>query len=93
MTRIDRTFGALRSDVRKAFVAYIMAGDPDPARAPEEDDELCIPAQKAGMWSRGQGPGQAPGLSAPARSSRIGQSGRPSPWQRVTRVSRVDFRA
>ncbi len=29
MTRIDRTFAALKSEGRKAFVAYIMAGDPD----------------------------------------------------------------
>ena len=31
MTRIERTFGALRSDGRTGFVAYIMAGDPDMA--------------------------------------------------------------
>jgi tryptophan synthase alpha chain len=30
MTRIDDTFARLRRDGRKAFVAYIMAGDPDP---------------------------------------------------------------
>ncbi|MFN0116031.1 MAG: tryptophan synthase subunit alpha [Paracoccaceae bacterium] len=29
MTRIDTTFAALRAANRKAFVAYIMAGDPD----------------------------------------------------------------
>lgn len=29
MTRIDTTFAALKSERRKAFVAYIMAGDPD----------------------------------------------------------------
>jgi len=29
MTRIDDTFARLRADGRKAFVAYIMAGDPD----------------------------------------------------------------
>jgi tryptophan synthase alpha chain len=29
MTRIDDTFGRLRRDGRKAFVAYVMAGDPD----------------------------------------------------------------
>ena len=29
MSRIDATFAALRRDGRKAFVAYIMAGDPD----------------------------------------------------------------
>lgn len=29
MTRIDQTFARLRADGRKAFVAYIMAGDPD----------------------------------------------------------------
>jgi tryptophan synthase alpha chain len=31
MTRIDDTFGRLRAEGRKAFVAYIMAGDPDAA--------------------------------------------------------------
>jgi tryptophan synthase alpha chain len=30
MTRIDQTFARLRSEGRKGFVAYIMAGDPDP---------------------------------------------------------------
>ena len=29
MTRIEKTFDALRKDGKKAFVAYIMAGDPD----------------------------------------------------------------
>jgi len=29
MTRIDARFAALKADGRKAFVAYIMAGDPD----------------------------------------------------------------
>ncbi|RME17071.1 MAG: tryptophan synthase subunit alpha [Alphaproteobacteria bacterium] len=29
MTRIDTTFAALRAEGKKAFVAYIMAGDPD----------------------------------------------------------------
>ncbi|WP_377508017.1 tryptophan synthase subunit alpha [Octadecabacter sp. R77987] len=29
MTRIDDTFARLRKDGRKAFVAYVMAGDPD----------------------------------------------------------------
>lgn len=29
MTRIDRKFAALRTEGRKAFVAYLMAGDPD----------------------------------------------------------------
>ena len=29
MTRIDQKFAALKADGRKAFVAYIMAGDPD----------------------------------------------------------------
>ncbi len=29
MSRIDATFARLRADGRKAFVAYIMAGDPD----------------------------------------------------------------
>jgi len=30
MTRIDDTFARLRAEGRKAFVAYIMGGDPDP---------------------------------------------------------------
>ena len=29
MTRIDDTFARLRSQGKKAFVSYIMAGDPD----------------------------------------------------------------
>ncbi|PKP75438.1 MAG: tryptophan synthase subunit alpha [Alphaproteobacteria bacterium HGW-Alphaproteobacteria-6] len=29
MTRIDQKFAALRAEGRKAFVAYVMAGDPD----------------------------------------------------------------
>jgi tryptophan synthase alpha chain len=29
MTRIDETFARLKSDGKKAFVAYVMAGDPD----------------------------------------------------------------
>ena len=29
MTRIDAKFAALRAENRKAFVAYVMAGDPD----------------------------------------------------------------
>ena len=29
MTRIDTTFADLKAQGRKAFVAYIMAGDPD----------------------------------------------------------------
>ena len=35
MTRIDRTFAALRAEGRKAFVSYIMAGDPDLATSAE----------------------------------------------------------
>ena len=31
MTRIDDTFARLRSQGKKAFVAYIMGGDPDEA--------------------------------------------------------------
>ncbi len=30
MTRIDRTFARLKAEGRKAFLAYVMAGDPDP---------------------------------------------------------------
>ena len=29
MTRIDDTFARLKSEGKKAFVAYVMAGDPD----------------------------------------------------------------
>ncbi len=35
MTRIDDTFARLRAEGRKAFVAYVMAGDPDAARSLE----------------------------------------------------------
>ena len=35
MTRIDDRFAALGRDGRKAFVAYVMAGDPDPERSLE----------------------------------------------------------
>ena len=35
MTRIDAKFAALKADGRKAFVAYIMAGDPDGATSLE----------------------------------------------------------
>ena len=35
MTRIDDTFARLRADGKKAFVAYVMAGDPDLATSRE----------------------------------------------------------
>ncbi|MCX8509811.1 MAG: tryptophan synthase subunit alpha [Rhodobacteraceae bacterium] len=35
MTRIDQKFAALRAEGKKAFVAYIMAGDPDLAKSLE----------------------------------------------------------
>jgi tryptophan synthase alpha chain len=35
MTRIDETFARLKSQGKKAFVSYIMAGDPDVARSLE----------------------------------------------------------
>ena len=35
MSRIDAKFAALKSDGRKAFVAYVMAGDPDYATSLE----------------------------------------------------------
>ena len=35
MTRIDAKFAALRAEGKKAFVAYVMAGDPDEARSLE----------------------------------------------------------
>ena len=33
MTRIDATFDRLRAEGKKAFVAYVMAGDPDEAKS------------------------------------------------------------
>ena len=35
MTRIDQRFAALKKAGKKAFVAYVMAGDPDRARSME----------------------------------------------------------
>ena len=35
MTRIDAKFTALKAEGKKAFVAYIMAGDPDLATSAE----------------------------------------------------------
>ena len=35
MSRIDATFAALQAEDKKAFVAYIMAGDPDVATSLE----------------------------------------------------------
>ena len=35
MTRIDDTFARLKAEGKKAFVTYVMAGDPDEARALE----------------------------------------------------------
>ena len=35
MTRIDQTFAALKAEGKKAFVAYVMAGDPDYDRSLE----------------------------------------------------------
>ena len=35
MTRIDQTFNRLRAEGRKAFVAYVMGGDPDAATTAE----------------------------------------------------------
>ncbi|MEM6465331.1 MAG: tryptophan synthase subunit alpha [Pseudomonadota bacterium] len=35
MTRIDDTFAQLKAQGRKAFIAYVMAGDPDPDTAME----------------------------------------------------------
>ena len=32
-TRLDRKFAALQSEGRKAFIAFVTAGDPDPERA------------------------------------------------------------
>ena len=41
MTRIDDTFARLRSEGKKAFVAYMMAGDPDEATSAEV--LACLP--------------------------------------------------
>ena len=35
MTRIDDTFARLKAEGKKAFVAYVMAGDPDYATSLE----------------------------------------------------------
>ncbi|MDP5347214.1 MAG: tryptophan synthase subunit alpha, partial [Paracoccaceae bacterium] len=35
MTRIDAKFAALKAEGKKAFVAYVMAGDPDYATSLE----------------------------------------------------------
>jgi len=35
MTRIDDTFARLRAEGKKAFVTYVMAGDPDEGKALE----------------------------------------------------------
>jgi tryptophan synthase alpha chain len=35
MTRIDDTFARLKTEGKKAFVAYVMAGDPDYAKSLE----------------------------------------------------------
>ena len=32
MTRIEARFAALKQDGQKAFVSYMMGGDPDPER-------------------------------------------------------------
>ena len=42
MTRIDATFDRLRADGKKAFVSYVMAGDPDYETA--RDVVLGLPA-------------------------------------------------
>ncbi|MFO6464183.1 tryptophan synthase subunit alpha [Jannaschia sp. KMU-145] len=42
MTRIDDTFARLRAENRRAFVAYVMGGDPDAATA--RDIVLGLPA-------------------------------------------------
>jgi tryptophan synthase alpha chain len=33
MTRIEKRFAALKAEGRRAFVAFVMAGDPDPVGA------------------------------------------------------------
>jgi tryptophan synthase alpha chain len=45
MNRIDQTFTKLRHDKKKAFVAYITAGDPSPEKTPE----LVFALEKAGV--------------------------------------------
>ncbi len=43
MTRIDDTFARLKDEGRKAFVAYIMAGDPDHDDLAGGDARACPP--------------------------------------------------
>jgi tryptophan synthase alpha chain len=45
MSRIDQTFQKLKKEGRKAFVAYITAGDPHPNKTPE----LVLALEKAGV--------------------------------------------
>ena len=54
MTRIDDTFARLKSQDRKAFVAYIMAGDPDVAaywHAHTHSDAHVAPVEQGGTPS------------------------------------------
>ena len=52
MTRIDAKFAALQASGKKAFVAYVMAGDPDY----ETSLEICLlytsPSPRDGLLSR-----------------------------------------
>ena len=45
MTRIDATFARLKAEGKKAFVSYIMGGDPDP----ETCLELMLGLPRAGV--------------------------------------------
>ena len=45
MTRIDATFERLKSENKKAFIAYIMAGDP----TPEDSSALLAGLPEAGV--------------------------------------------
>ena len=60
MTRIDDTFARLRAARKKAFVAYVMAGDPDgdtdpmvaPALASRFDVRVIVDRSFPGRLSR-----------------------------------------
>ena len=54
MTRIDDTFARLKAEGKKAFVAYVMAGDPDEATSLEIVRALDSPEEVVGVW-RGVG--------------------------------------
>jgi len=51
MTRIGRLFDRLRRDGRKGLIAYLTAGDPEPARTPALVEALVRGGVKfTGLW-------------------------------------------